>query len=221
MGKVLRIIAIVFMGLTAAMNLLGGIGTVCAAFLTKNFPPMWALLEYQWLYQIVMIVTILIGLANVWLMIRLIKGAPKAYRNALILLAAGTVVAGVQMFASLALRGKAVPANMKLYMNLITLVLYLLLGLPGLREKVDFSGAGDPGSQASASGLAAILAGVAVLSVSFWVGESHVYQGTNWTHVLKGPLMGGGLALLTMGGLLLLASWLPQRLPSLFSRQEG
>ena len=32
-GKILWVVAIIFMGLTATMNLLGGTGTVCAAFL--------------------------------------------------------------------------------------------------------------------------------------------------------------------------------------------
>ena len=50
-GKALRTIAIIFMGLTAAMNVLGGAGTVCAAFLTKQFPPMWVFMDYQLLYQ--------------------------------------------------------------------------------------------------------------------------------------------------------------------------
>jgi len=77
-GKTLRIIAIIFMGLAAAMNLLGGIGTVCAAFLTKQFPPMWALLDYQWLYQVLMIVTIIIGIAGVWGTIILTKGKENA-----------------------------------------------------------------------------------------------------------------------------------------------
>ena len=31
-SKVLRATVIIFMGLTAAMNLLGGAGTICAAF---------------------------------------------------------------------------------------------------------------------------------------------------------------------------------------------
>jgi len=91
-GRTLRIIAIVFMGLTAAMNILGGIGTVCAAFLTKQFPPMWALLDYQWLYQSLMIATIIVGIAGVWATIVLIRGRATAYRNALIVLVIGTIL---------------------------------------------------------------------------------------------------------------------------------
>jgi hypothetical protein len=35
--KIIRITAIVLMGLTVAITLLGGIGSTCAAFLTENF----------------------------------------------------------------------------------------------------------------------------------------------------------------------------------------
>jgi hypothetical protein len=199
LGKVLMIVAIVFMGLTSAMNILGGIGTVCAAFLTKQYPPMWVLLDYRWLYQIVMIVTIALGIGGVWATIKLIRGGEKAYRNAVTLLVAGTAVGAVQVIASLALRGKAVPANMKLYINALTLILFLLLRLPGIRERVNFEKEADQGVQGVASGLTAILAGSLVLSTAFWVGGSHIHEGFNWVTVLRGPLLGSGAALVAMG----------------------
>ncbi|MGB2895417.1 MAG: hypothetical protein WBB65_04540, partial [Anaerolineales bacterium] len=59
-SKGLRITAIVLMGLAASMNILGGIGTVCAAFLTKQFPPMWVFFDYQLEYRTLMITTIII-----------------------------------------------------------------------------------------------------------------------------------------------------------------
>ncbi len=199
LGKILKIVAIMFMGLTAAMNILGGIGTVCAAFLTEQYPSMSALLQYKWLYQIVMIVTIALGLGGVWATIKLIKGGEKAYRNAVILLVAGTAVGAVQVIASLALRGKAVPANMKLYINALTLVLFLLLRLPGIRERVDFTGGKGPNVQSVASGLTAILTGALVLSTAIWVGDSHMHEGFNWVTVLREPLVGSGIALLGLG----------------------
>lgn len=199
LGKILKIVAIVFMGLTAAMNILGGIGTVCAAFLTKQFPPMWALLDYQWLYQVVMLVTIALGLAGVWATIKLIQGGESAYRNAVILLAAGTVVGAVQVIASLALRGKAVPANMKLYINALTLILFLLLHLPGIRNRVDFTQDDDQGVQSLASGITAILTGALVLTTALWVGASHLHEGFNWVMVLREPLIGVGAALVGIG----------------------
>lgn len=199
-SNVLRNIAIIFMGLTAAMNLLGGIGTVCAAFLTKDYPPMWDLYDYQWLYQSLMITTIITGIFGIWVTVKLVKGGEKVYRNTLIVLIIGTLLGGTQYFASLALRGKAVPANMKFYINLVTLILFLVLKLPGVREKVDFSkGGGDSGK--TAGGVAAILAGVVTLTTFYWVGPSHTYMGANWVEVLDISLilLGSSLFLLGLG----------------------
>ena len=202
-GKAPRIVAIVFMALNAAMNLLGGTGTVCAAFLTENFESMMPLLEYQWLYQTLTIVTIAIGLLCIWATIALARARKHAYRDALVLLVVGTIVAGIHMVASLALRGKAVPANMKFYANAITLLLFLVLGLPGLRERVDFSRGGSSDDKAMTGGLAAMVAGGAVLTTELWVGSSHILGAANWVHVLRMPLLAGG-TLLFAGGLALM-----------------
>jgi len=203
-GKNLRVVGIVFMALNAAMNLLGGLGTVCAAFLTKKFPPMWALLDYQWLYQTLMIVTIVIGLLSIWSTIALVHAKKHAYRNAIILLVVGTIVAGIQMYASLQLRGKAVPANMKFYANVITLLLFLVFKLPGLRERVDFSRASSRDDNAMTGGLAAIVVGATVLTTELWVGTSHIFGASNWVHVLRMPLLVGGTVLVASGLALLL-----------------
>jgi hypothetical protein len=202
-GKTLRIIAIVFMGLTAAMNLLGGIGTVCAAFLTKNFPPMWVFYDYQLRYQILMIVTIIIGILCVWSTMGLVRGGRNVYRNAVMLLLIGTIVAGIQYFSSLAIRGKAAPANIKFYTNAMTLLIFLLLKLPGIRDRVDFSEPWSRSTQATSSGLTAIVVGSIMLTTPIWVGSSHIFQGNNWVHVLQAPLIVGG-ASFTLWGLVYL-----------------
>lgn len=198
-GKTLRIIAIVFMGLTAAMNILGGIGTVCAAFLTKQFPPMWALLDYQWLYQSLMIVTIIVGIAGVWATIVLIRGRATAYRNALIVLVIGSVLGAIQYYASMTLRGSATPANMKFFINAFTLLFFLLLKLPGLRDRVDFTKPGDEETQATTSGLTAVVTGLFVLTTSIWAGPSHSIVGENWVLVLQGQLIATGILLTIVG----------------------
>jgi hypothetical protein len=199
-GKTLRTVAIVFMGLTAAMNILGGIGTVCAAFLTRDFPPMWAFYDYQLLYQVLMIVTIIIGLICVWATLGLVRGGKRAYLNALAILIVGTIVAGIQMYASLQIRGKAVPANMKFYTNVITLVLFLILRLPGIRENVDFTSSGDSTTQATSGGLTAIVVGLILLTTTIWTSSSHTFEGNNWADILKIPLTAGG-AIFTLGGI--------------------
>ena len=199
-SKDLRTTAIVFMGLTATMNLLGGIGTVCAAFLTKHWPSMWVFFDYRLLYQTLMIVTIIIGIFCVWSTMGLMRGGKNAYRNAVILLLVGSIVAFIQFYASLQIRGKALPANFKFYTNAITLLIFLLLRLPGIRDRVDFSEPGKGPDKATTGGLTALVTGMVVLTTAIWVGSSHIYQGNNWVHVLRLPLNVSG-AILTFGGL--------------------
>ncbi len=49
-GKILRIIGIVLLGVTAVITLLGGIGTTCVALNAANYEGMEAIAQYQWLY---------------------------------------------------------------------------------------------------------------------------------------------------------------------------
>ncbi len=202
-GKTLRIIAIIFMGLTAAMNIVSGVGTSCAAFLTKQYPPFWDILvaELQWLWQSFVFVTLLVGLAGIWSVVQLVRGNSKAYRNAMILLILGTIVNGIHVYYSQTILGSVIPIAITLLTNVITLVLFIIFGTPGLRDQIMFDGEGDPISGATASGLTAILVGMILLSISSWAGPSHTFaDGVNLVNVLRVPLLAGG-SILTMGGL--------------------
>jgi hypothetical protein len=205
-GRVLRTIAIVFLGLTAAMNLLGGIGTTCAAFgFTREYRIAFAdLHDYKWLYQALVITTIIIGIAGAWATYALAKGKHKAFRNAMIILVTGTILGGVQFFASMALRGEATPANVKFLANAATLVFFLVLRIPSIWQHIDFSEPEERIDGATAGGMAAIVAGLLVLTVPTWAASSHTYQGTNWVLVIKQPLEIAGM-LLVIGGTVLLA----------------
>ncbi|MEK6256333.1 MAG: hypothetical protein N2C13_03325 [Chloroflexota bacterium] len=199
-GKTLRIVAVVFMGLAATMNILGGIGTVCAAFLTKDYPPMWVFMDYQWQYQTLMITTIAIGIAGVWSTMQLVGGGKTVYRNALIILSIGTLLSGTQYFASLAIRGKGVPANIKFYTNVVGLIIFLILKAPGIRERMDFVTPMRKAEKMAANGMASFVAGIVIVTIFAWAGPSHMYQGNNWVEVLDAPLIAGGV-ILVIGGL--------------------
>lgn len=204
-GTIIKIIAIVLMGLTATMNLLGGIGTVCAAFLTENFESMSALLPYQWLYQPLMVLTVLAGIVGGWMTVRLIGGGEKVHRNTLIVLAIGTLLSGIHMVASLAIRGEAVPANMKFYANVIPLVVFLALLLPGLKAQVHFDQPERKSTRGAASGMAMVVVGMVLLSTPMWAGPSHLFEGGNWVDLLSRHLLVGGVVL-TGGGIIVLVS---------------
>jgi hypothetical protein len=200
-GRVLRTVAIVFLGLTAAMNLLGGIGTTCAAFgFTMTYRRAFAdLHDYKWLYQALVVTTILIGIAGAWATYALAKGRNKAFRNTMIILVIGTILAGVQFAASMALRGEATPANVKFLANAVTLVFFLVLRIPSIWQHIDFSAPEERIDGATAGGMAAIVAGLLVLTVPTWAASSHTYEGTNWVLVLKQPLEFSGLLFLISG----------------------
>ncbi|MBE0410922.1 MAG: hypothetical protein IBX69_14475 [Anaerolineales bacterium] len=200
--KIFSIVAIVFMGLTAAMNILGGVGTSCAAFFTRDYPPMWNIIreDVQWLYQAFVIITVPLGIVGVWATINLIRRKRNSYRNALILLVLGSIVAGIHMYVSLDILGKAVPANMKFYSNAVTLLIFLIFLLPGIRGKIDFSEPSDDANMRIGGGLAAIVTGIITLTVALWAGPSHMFQGENWVLLLQLPLTLSGV-LLILGGI--------------------
>ena len=204
-GKVLRTLGIVFFGLATLMNLLGGIGTSCAAFFTKQYPPYWALIkeDMQWLYQGLVVTTVILGIVGIWVTVQLVKGKKTAFRNALIVLVIGTILAGIQYYYSMQLFGKAAPANVKFFSNAFTLILFLIFLIPSIRERVSFSKNGGSADKDTAGGLAAIMTGIILLTTPIWAGPSHMYHGENWVNLLQTPLYISGI-LLTGGGIALL-----------------
>jgi lysylphosphatidylglycerol synthetase-like protein (DUF2156 family) len=176
--KAIRIVAIVLVGLTAVVNLLGGAGTYCAAFTPDKFDSMKALIPLQWLYQLFVVTVVAAGAAGVWTTFTLARVRKNSYRAALIVVAAGLVLAVVQMAASRALRGKSMPTDLRLYVSVITLLALLILRLPGVWQKAGMdSASGGGGSWTAPTGTAAIVMGLAVLTVPTWVGQSHVCLG--------------------------------------------
>ncbi len=201
-GKILRVGAIVLMAMTAAMNVLGGAGTSCAAFFTKNYPPYWVLIkpvDYRWLYQTFVVTTLIVGIIGISAVVGLVRGGKRAYRNTIIILAIGTLLNAIHYYMSQTVIGKAAPANVVFYINALTLIVFLVLGIPALREKVDFSKSNEESDKATGAGLAAMVAGVIILSTPMWVGASHIYMGNNWVYVFAWPIYIFG-TFLTVGG---------------------
>lgn len=203
-AKILRVIAIILLGMTAGINLLGGAGTYCAAFSSNVGYRMAfkAIMDYRWIYQVVMVLTIPTGIAGIWALVKLIKGKSDAFKISIILLIIGTILGGTQFIASLVLRGKAIPANVKFYTNAVTLVYFVILQLPGIRKMFEESGPVDKSETNAAGGLTAFMAGILTLTVFIWAGPSHTYFGENWVFVFETPLVIIG-TLLVIGGFLI------------------
>jgi hypothetical protein len=201
--KAIRIMAIVLVGLTAVVNVLGGAGTSCAAFAPERWDAMKPLASLQWLYQMLVFTVVGAGVAGAWTTYTLARARKNAYATALAILIASIVLALVQMIASRALRGKSMPTDLRLYVSAITLLALLALRLPGVWEKAGMGGAGGSasgGNWQTPTGLASILMGAVVLTTPLWASESHFLDGYNWVNVWRTELLLSGLALLVGGG---------------------
>ena len=205
-AKILRVIGILLLGMTAGINLLGGAGTFCAAF-SNNVGYRMAfksIMDYRWIYQIVMVLTIPTGIAGIFALIKVIRGKADAFKFTMIVLIIGTLLGGTQYVASMVLRGKATPANVKFFTNIATLVYFAVLQIPGIKKMFDDSGPADKSEKNAAGGLTAFIAGIITLTVFIWAGPSHTFFGENWVFVFETPLVIVGTTLVVGGFLVVL-----------------
>lgn len=193
--KFLRGSVVVLMGLTVFFTLMGGAGTTCVAFGAENYESMAALTPYKPLYQLLVVLSLAAGVWGVPVTITLVRGGKHAYRNALWVLMAGAVTSGVQMGVSQAVRGASAPANVRFYVTVFTLVVFLLLRLPPLREHLDFSRSFRDGKNAT-GGAALIVCGALALTTYTWAAPTHPAA---WLDVLQGPIVLSGSAMV-LGG---------------------
>ncbi|KAF0106767.1 MAG: Uncharacterized protein FD146_2359 [Anaerolineaceae bacterium] len=200
-AKLLRIVGIVFMSLTALFTLMGGAGTACVALNPTGFGGTFAgIAPFQWLWILFVLVGIAAGIMGVRAVVLLIKGMKHAYRDALIALLLGTVLNVVHLFASRALRGSSMPVDGVLYMNILTLVIFLLFRIPGVWQGVDYekpAGGGQTGTYAAAIALAAC--GLLSLTIQFLMAPTHTIGGVNYADAWHATLTALGVALILAG----------------------
>ncbi len=198
MGKFLRFIGILFMGLTAAVTILGGVGTTCVALNPTEYDGMEAIAQFQWLYIFYVLATTAIGILGIRATIALVRGKEKAYRDALIVLISGTVIGVIHIFTSRALRGKSMPVDMVVYVTVATLIIFLLFSFPKIKKMVGFENGSDNGKTA-AGGMTSIVMGMLFLSVQMWAGPTHIFDGVNLADAFHTQMMIGGAILFTIG----------------------
>ena len=209
-GKILRILALVLVGATAIFTLLGGIGTTCIAFNAEQYGKAFAaFIPYKPTYQMFVYTSIVAGVIGVAATVAMVRGSGWAYWGALLAAITGMGTAGAHMYYSSTLKEisffAAAPENMRFYVSTITLVVLLVLRLPGVWQAVDFTAPWrGSGSAKIAGGMAAVVVGLITLTTPIWAAPNHVVDGYNLVYVLAAPLAIGGLAL-TLGGALVVA----------------
>ena len=181
LGKSLRIVGIILLGLTAVITLLSGIGTTCVALDAAKYE-MDGIAPFQWLYLLYVLAGVVIGVVGIWATVGLVKGKSGAYRLSLIALVLGLLTGGLHMVTSRSLRGSSMPTDFIVYATILTLIVFLLFRLPGIwnmlnlnRKDNDISGMG--------AGVAMIVGGIAALTVQYWAGANHTINGINYADV--------------------------------------
>jgi len=198
-AKLLRIVGIVFMSLTALFTILGGAGTTCVALNPTGFGDTFApIAKFQWLYILFVLVTVAIGVMGVRAVVLLVKGKKNAYRYSLIALMMGTVVGAIHMAFSRNLRGgSSMPVDMVVYTTVLTLIIFLLFRIPAIWQGVNFEkpeGENKNGKQAAAIALGAC--GLLSLTIQFLMAPTHTIGGINYADVWHTTLTVLGLVLI-------------------------
>jgi hypothetical protein len=118
----------------------------------------------------------------------------------MIALLLGTVLNAIHLVASRLLRGGSMPVDAVLYMNFLTLVIFLLFRIPGIWQGVNYEkpeGEKQTGRQAAAIALAAV--GLLSLTIQFLMAPTHTIGGINYADVWHTALTFLGLALILSG----------------------
>jgi len=209
-GMVLRIVAIVLMGMATVFTLLGGVGTACIAWNAPMYGPAFAaFVPFMPVYQNFVYVGVFAALAGAIVVYALVRGDKWAYWGAVGTLIVGLGAAALQMFYTSTLKGvsffQTPPTNMRFYITLLTLVLFLILLIPGIKQRATMSGPWkSKGTGSMTGGVTAIVTGIITLTTPYWAAESHTVDGNNLVYVFETPLMVfGSLVLFT--GITLLA----------------
>jgi hypothetical protein len=200
-AKLLRLVGIVFMSLTAVFTLLGGAGTSCVALNPTGWGDKFAgIAPFQWLWIVFVLAGIAVGVMGVRSVVLLVKGRKNAYRYTLIALIMGTALNVIHMYASRALRGSSMPVDAVAYTNLLALILFLVFRIPAIWQAVDYAKPAsekDSGKQAAAIALGAC--GLLALTIQFMMAPTHTFNGINYADAWHMVLTLTGLGLILAG----------------------
>jgi len=213
-AKLLRIVGIVLMSLTAAFTLMGGAGTTCVALNPTGYEGKFAgIAPYQWLWFLFVLVGTAAGIMGVRSVVMLVKGRKHAYRAAVIALLVGTVINAIHLISSRALRGASMPVDGVLYVNVLTLVVFLLFRIPGIWQGVNYEKPADTKQKSrDAAGIALAAVGLLTLTIQFLMVPTHTIGGFNYADAWH-------LTLSILGGGLMIAGVIVAFLPNSFAAQ--
>ena len=135
------------MGASTVMTILGAVGTACLAWNGNLYPPQafgW-IVPHMPTYQLLVYVSLAAGIALAVVTYALARGDKWFYIGALIFLVIAGGAAAYQMYLTSSLKKiaffAAAPTNMRLYITALTLIVLLIVRIPGVWNR---SGLGNP-----------------------------------------------------------------------------
>lgn len=200
--RILRVVGIVLLGVTAAITLLSGIGTTCVALNAASYEGMESIASYQWLYLFYVAAGVVVGLLGIRATAALVRGRRGSYRAALTVLLLGLATGGLHMATSRALRGASMPTDFIVYATGLTLALFLLFRLPGIWNHLNLADR-DEGATGLGAGVTMMVSALTILTVQIWAGPSHSIGGVNYADVWHVWLSAVGWVMLLIGATLL------------------
>ena len=208
LSKFLFVFLIILFAITVILTLLGGAGTICAAFNPEDYEAMKSLVPYKTIYKIFFTGSLAIGIWGAFVVVNLIRRRPGIYRSSLIVLILGALLSGLQTVLSEVVRGTSVPGNFRFYVNAVTLIIFLLFLIPGLKNLVNFEKETDSKSSGRrVSGITLFVCGIIMISMKLWTGTSHIsFSGDNWIDIASLPIQISSVIMILSGARLLLIS---------------
>jgi hypothetical protein len=198
MKKFLRFVGILFMGITAAVTLIGGVGTTCVALNPTAYESMKAIADYQWLYILYVLIGVALGILGIRSTVQLARKKAGAEMSSLLVLLAGTIIGMIHMWTSRELRGSSMPVDGVVYITVLTLIIFLIFRIPQIREMGLFE-EDTAGSSDTAGGLTAFMIGVLVLTVQIWAGPTHLISGINYADAFHNAMLLVGISIILYG----------------------
>jgi hypothetical protein len=199
MGKILRFLSILLLSISALFNLLGGVGTTCVALNPAGYGGSFeAIIRMQWLYILFVIITTAFGVMMVRAVFLWIRGRTNAYRYTLISLIGALIVGITHIIASRSLRGGSMPVDVVVYATLITLVIFLIIKVSGIWEKMADARSGSNENDLSA-GVSAIVVGILCFNIDQIMHQSHIINGINYANTFHLPMTFLGWILISVG----------------------
>ena len=90
------------------------------------------------------------------------------------------------MMVSRNLRGSSMPVDGVVYTTVLTLIVFLLFRIPKIWQGVDYTAGGpDDKSGPAAAAITLLVTGILTLTVQYWAGPTHTWDGTNWAAVFS------------------------------------